>query len=152
MYRIIVVIDMAIKIRGCYKTIKVSGETENIFVTSKAIGRAANKGNDTLKEVELIDDITTVSESAFEDCTSLTTVTLPPSLKRIEQNAFIGCTALQKVVTSDSLDEVDCWLGNRGVAKLTLFNPSSDELVNYLKQGYAMDFHYKGESRGDHWA
>ena len=142
---------MAIKIRGSYKTINVSGETENVFVTSKAIGRA-NKGNDTLKEVELIDGIMTVCESAFEDCTSLTTVTLPPSLKRIEQNAFIGCTALQEIVIPDSLDEVDCWLGDRGVAKLTLSAPSSEELVKYMKQGYAMDFHYKGESRGDHWA
>ena len=57
---------------------------------------------------------------------------------------------LQKVVVPDSLDEVDCWFGN--VDKLTLINPSSDELVKDLKQGYAMDFHYKGESHGDHWA
>ena len=139
---------MAIKVRGCYKTINVSGETETIFVTSEVFG--GHKGDDTLKEVELREGITTVGVSAFEDSTFLSTVTFPHSLKRIERNAFLGCSALQKVVVPDSLDDVDCWFGN--VAKLTLINPSSDELVKDLKQGYAMDFHYKGESHGDHWA
>ena len=131
----------------------VNNETQiNIFNSEDDYIGNVYQGDDSLTEIEIRDNVIAIHNEAFMNCTSLTTVTLPSSLKRIEQNAFIGCTALQNVVTPDSLDEVDCWLGNRGVAKLTLFNPSSDELVNYLKQGYAMDFHYKGESRGDHWA
>ena len=149
MYREIVVIYMAIKIRGSYKTIKVSGETENIFVTNKAIGQS-NKGDDTLKEVELTDGIITICEGAFEDCTALTTVVIPKSVVAIEQNAFLGCKSLQGVIVS-GLEEVDCWFDGRGVAKLSLFEPSSGELVEYLKKGYRMDLHFKGNPRADHW-
>lgn len=131
----------------------VNNETETAIFKSEDdyIGNVY-QGDDSLTEIEIRDNVIAIGNEAFMNCTSLTTVTLPSSLKRIEQNAFIGCTALQEIVIPDSLDEVDCWLGDRGVAKLTLSNPSSDELVKYLKQGYVMDFHYKGESRGDHWA
>ena len=92
-----------------------------------------------------------IGASAFEKCTSLVSVTLPSSLKRIEWNSFVDCTALKEIILPVSLDEVDCWFDGKGVAKQTLFKPSSDELIKGLRNGYAMDFYYKGEFRSDHW-
>lgn len=43
---------MAIKVRGCYKTINVSGETETIFVTSEVFG--GHKGDDTFYAVIML--------------------------------------------------------------------------------------------------
>ena len=109
------------------------------------------EGDAELEEVELGEHITSVRSGAFQGCPSLTTVTIHDSLKRIDANAFAGCTALQKIVLPENLDEVDCWFDNRGVAKITLPNPSSAELVENLKKGYPMDFYYKGEFRDDYW-
>lgn len=109
-----------------------------------------NKRED-LKEVIVPEGITSIESDAFLDCSSLTTVTIPDSLHRIEFNAFIGCIALQKIVLPSSLNEIDCWFDGRGVAKMTTTNPSFDELIKHLREGYAIDFHYNGEFRSDHW-
>lgn len=108
------------------------------------------KGHNELEELKFSNGITQICSSAFEGCESLTTITFSESLKRIDVNAFAGCRSLQTIVLPPSLVEVDCWLEGRGVSKITLHNPSSDELIKYLKQGYAMDFYNKGEKRGDY--
>jgi hypothetical protein len=96
-------------------------------------------------------NIEIIRTGVFEDCTSLTTIKLCESLKRIDANAFAGCTALREVVVPDNLEEVDCWYDLRGVVRGTITNPSSEELAENLKKGYALDFYYKGEERPDHW-
>ena len=116
-----------------------------------SISADAWKGDAELEEVDLGENITQIHSGAFADCTSLTTVTFHDSLKRIDPNAFVGCMALQKIVFPENLDEVDCWFDARGVAKTTLSQPTSEALIENLKQGYPMDFYYKGEFRDDHW-
>lgn len=108
-------------------------------------------GDKEVEEVELLMNIETIRPFAFEDCTSLTTIKLCKSLKRIDANAFAGCTALREVVVPDNLEEVDCWFDLRRVSKTIITNPSSEELVENLKKGYAMDFYYKGDSRLNYW-
>ena len=107
------------------------------------------EGNAELEEVELGDYITSVTSGAFQDCTSLTTITFHESLHRIDANVFTSCTALQKIVLPPTLKEVDCWFDDRGVAKTTLSSPSSETIINYLKQGYPMDLYYQNEFRDD---
>ena len=109
------------------------------------------RGDKELEEAELGENITTVGAGVFEDCVSLKTFTFHESLKHIEANAFLGCTDLQEVIIPDTLEEVDCWYDERRVAKATLFNPTSEELVSNLQKGYAMDLYYKGENRDDFW-
>ena len=126
-------------------------ERELVFFRDSSIPTDAWKGDSELEEVELGKNITQVHSGAFADCTSLTTLIFHDSLKRIEPNAFVGCTALQKIILPENLDEVDCWFDARGVAKTTLSRPTSEALIENLKQGYPMDFYYKGEFRDDHW-
>lgn len=145
---------MALKITKDSKFIKwtlTNGEEHNVLINDNVISNRCYYKRENLKEVIVPEGITSIESEAFLDCTSLTTVTIPGSLHRIEFNAFIGCTALQKIILPSSLNEIDCWFDGRGVAKMTTSNPSSDELIKYLKEGYAIDFHYKGEYRSDHW-
>ena len=144
---------MGLKIDGSYNGIEVkysNAEASSILIKGDSIIEECFKGEKEFEEVTINDGVKIIGASAFENCTSLATISLPSSLKRIERNSFVGCTTLKKVILPASLNEVDCWLDG-GVAKLTLSNPSSDELINELRKGYAMNFHYMGESPNNHW-
>lgn len=104
----------------------------------------SHQGDTELELVEFSNAITQIGADSFRDCTSLSLTIFHESLHRIDFNAFAGCTALHKIIFPDSLEEVECWLDGRGVAKTTLYRPSSDELIKYLQQGYAMDLRYEG--------
>ena len=113
---------------------------------------AADWQDDELEIVDFKGVITQIGSDAFRDCTSLSLIIFHESLHRIDFNAFAGCTALHKIIFPDSLEEVECWLDGGGVTKTTLYRPSSDELIKYLQQGYAMNLRYNGEEADDHWA
>ena len=134
----------------CTKMIN-QDNSEYVMCQKSIITEGTWEGNTELEEVEFGDNITQIGAYAFENCTSLTTVTFHTSLKRIDPNAFAGCTALQKIVAPDTLEEVDCWLDGKRAVKLSLFNPSSEELIENLKKGYPMDLYYKGVFRDDYW-
>ena len=127
-------------------------EMECISFLNSIITAESCQGDVELEEAELGEDITEIGSGAFEGCTSLTTITFHESLHCIDFNAFANCTALQKIVFPKTLEEVVVRLDMRGVSEMSLFNPSSEELVENLKKGYAMDLVYKGEESGDHWA
>lgn len=126
-------------------------EMEVRLLKSNIVNSDAWRGDTELERLEFAMNIEIIRSGVFEDCTSLTSIKFCKSLKRIEANAFAGCTALREVVVPDSLDEVDCWSDLRRVSKTILNNPSSEELADNLKKGYAMDFYYKGEFRPDFW-
>ena len=126
-------------------------EMEVCLLKSSIVSSDAWRGDKELERLEFVMNIETIRTSVFEDCTSLTTIKLCDSLKRIDANAFWGCTALREVVVPESLEEVDCWFDLIGVSKTIFKNPSSEELADNLKKGYAMDFYYKGEIRRDFW-
>ena len=50
--------------------------------------------------------VTIVGRSAFYDCTSLTSVTIPAGVTNIENNAFSGCTSLTSVTFPDSVTSI----------------------------------------------
>ena len=50
--------------------------------------------------------VTGISDSAFEGCTSLTTVIMPESLQGIGEKAFYGCTSLSKIVIPESVQTI----------------------------------------------
>ena len=118
---------------------------------SSIVSSDAWRGDKDLERVDFIMNINTILTGVFDDCSSLTTIKLCESLKRIDANAFTGCTALREVVVPDNLEEVDCWTDLRGVSKTIINNPTSEQLAENLKKGYAMDFYYKGDSRPDYW-
>ena len=50
--------------------------------------------------------VTVISGRAFENCTGLTSVTIPKGVKRVLENVFFGCTKLAKVEIPDSITEI----------------------------------------------
>ena len=58
--------------------------------TVRTIGRFAFASNKHLREVILEDGVTRIMERAFENCTYLTVVTIPPSVTDMGYNVFLG--------------------------------------------------------------
>lgn len=74
-----------------------SGITEiDIPNNITSIGREAFK-NSSIVTVTGLEGVTQMRESAFNDCTKLTSITLPDKITEIVDNAFDGCSSLEKV-------------------------------------------------------
>ena len=133
--------------------VKRTSQEEMVVCSLKSsiVSSDAWRGDKELEKLEFAMNIETIRSGVFEDCTSLTSIRFCKSLKRIEANAFAGCTALCEVIVPESLEEVDCWFDLRRVSKTILKNPSSEELADNLKKGYAMDFYYEDDIRPDFW-
>ena len=52
-----------------------------------------NDGNEITQYI-IPEGVTTIGESAFRNCSGLTSITIPSSLINIESNAFTGCSSL----------------------------------------------------------
>ena len=50
--------------------------------------------------------VTSIGESAFDDCISLTSVTIPSSVTSIGKQAFAGCSSLTNVTIPDSVTSI----------------------------------------------
>ncbi|TEB07053.1 Listeria-Bacteroides repeat domain protein [Pelotomaculum schinkii] len=65
-----------------------------------SIGKDAFNNNSTITTVTLPDGLASIGSSAFRDCTGLTAVTIPNSVTSIGASAFRGCTGLTAVTIS----------------------------------------------------
>ena len=131
---------MALKIDKNIKLAKVDMYRywgEKTF-TTEADELSGFEQDEHLLEIDIPEGIEKIGECCFKDCKSLETVRIPASVKTIGRNAFIGCTALKKVVIDDSVEEIDVWLDDRKVSKVTLTTPF-DDLVDMLFKGYEME-------------
>lgn len=76
---------------------------EKIFISSGVTGTLTSGGGPALTDIVGLGDsqITYITERAFENCTSLTSVHIPKAMYCIDLGAFRGCTAMTSV-TIDS--------------------------------------------------
>ena len=56
----------------------------------------------SIKILNIEDGVTTITERAFYDCESLTSVTIPASMNTINEEAFGHCSALKELIIEDS--------------------------------------------------
>ena len=70
------------------------------------IGSSAFSNCDTLQSVSIPDTVTTISNSAFYGCSSLAEVTLEEGLVTIGNNAFQYCNQLRRIVIPDSVRSI----------------------------------------------
>ena len=70
------------------------------------IGQTAFSGCSSLTSVTIPNSVTTIGQSAFSGCSSLTSVIIPNSVTTIGIEAFSGCTNLQKVYIGNSVKTI----------------------------------------------
>ncbi len=80
------------------------------------------KWPDKKLSVTIPESVTSIGESAFEDCRGLTTITIPNSVESIGNSAFSGCSGLTTVTLSESLTSIgrNTFSGCSGLTTITL--------------------------------
>ena len=79
------------------------------------IGSSAFNSCSSLTSVTIPDSVTTIGSGAFEGCYCLTSVTIPDSVTTIGDYAFFDCNSLTSVTIPDSVTEIgydafeNCW-------------------------------------------
>lgn len=93
-----------------------------------SIGEEAFKNQSLLTSVEMFDNsITNIDSSAFENCTSLSNISLSLRLYAIGTSAFKGCTSLESVTLPISVQYIDAE-AFRNCAQLTSVNVEREAL------------------------
>lgn len=72
-------------------------KTVNIGYGVTSISQYAFYNRNSLTSVPIPSSVTSISNNAFEGCTGLTSITIPASVTSIGANAFKGCTSLTSV-------------------------------------------------------
>jgi hypothetical protein len=74
-----------------------------------------------------------IGESAFEDCTGLTSVIIPEGVTEIEWNAFEGCKSLTSVTIPASVTKIGPYAFQK-CAGLTIHAPAGSYAEQYAKK------------------
>lgn len=97
---------------GCTITY-VNPKTVNVIIPDTIrgvpvtkLGKTAFRGRSDIISVRLTNNITEIEDGAFQDCTALRTLILPPGLKKIPDNVCNGCTCLDNVVMPKHYTEI----------------------------------------------
>ena len=89
-------------------------------------GGGLGVANSVLKEIAIPNSVTTIGNSAFSYCTSLTSVTIGDSVTSIGDYAFSYCTSLTSITIPDSVTSIgksafsDC----HSLTSVTFVNPN----------------------------
>lgn len=68
----------------------------NSFVVDE-IGSLAFEGQSMLREILILDGVTTIGSQAFMGCSSIKEIVVPASVTSIGESAFSGCSLLEKI-------------------------------------------------------
>ena len=79
--------------------IKFNGEVTTI-------GSSAFYDCSSLTSITIPDSVTTIGERVFSGCSSLTSITIPNSVTTIENYTFSGCTSLTSITIPDSVTTI----------------------------------------------
>jgi hypothetical protein len=91
------------------KTLYLNGKLVTNLVIPNNVTTISNRAFQTctsLTSVTIPDSVTSIGDSAFSDCTGLESVTLPNSLTAIDADVFNGCTSLMNINISDNITSI----------------------------------------------
>lgn len=86
---------------------------------------------DSIKTLSLDSGVTSIGESAFENCTNLSSVTFPNSLLYIEDSAFEGCENLVSALLPGNLLRIGSWSFSNCTNLKSLRLPDSVRDIGY---------------------
>jgi len=91
-------------------------ETNTLFIGIKntvipnsvtSIGQSAFSNCSGLTSVNIPNSVTTIGDNAFSGCSGLTSVAIPNSVTSIWQSAFSGCSALETIIVEEGNSKYD---------------------------------------------
>lgn len=90
-----------------------------------SIGNSAFYNCTGLTSVTIPNSVASIGNSAFSDCTGLTSVTIPDSVTSIEYSTFSGCTSLTSMTIPESVTniEYDAFSNCINLTEITIYNP-----------------------------
>ena len=126
------------------KIVAYTGDEEVVVVPAMIAGhpivsieKGCFKGNESIREVYINDQITALNGDVFKDCVNLEKVHLSETLTKLTSAAFAGCKALAEINIPDCMEEVP-----RGLFK---DSPLTTLYIGRQVKKLAPDAFYKGE-------
>ncbi len=120
-----------------YYTVTGLGKTESnsILIHSeyngipvKAIASSAFRGLNWIRRIEVDEGVEIIESSAFENCSSLTVLTLPSTAK-VEPSALSGCTSLKTLTLNMNGKTLSDLFGSSGCPMLKTLTLTGDTAV-----------------------
>ena len=87
-------------------TLNISGKGAMKDYNSDDNPSPASQKKDSVKKVVIEDGVTSIGDSAFSYCSSLTNITIPDSVTSIGESAFSGCWDLTSITIPDSITTI----------------------------------------------
>ena len=106
-FKYIVLDDGAVEIisyHGEATDLTIPSEIDGMNVTS--IGDSAFYDCDSLESITIPDSVKSIGGQAFDSCSSLISITIPDSVKSIGNHAFSGCDSLTDITIPSSVAEI----------------------------------------------
>ena len=110
---------------GEYILIKYIGNNETITLPLTANGKdytVKMESTGKAKNVIIPNEMTKIDDSAFKNCTGLTSITIPDSVMSIGDSAFYNCCSLTSIAIPDSVTSIgdSAFEGCNGLTSITI--------------------------------
>lgn len=119
---------------GTYSPFYQNTDIKNAIICSgiTSIGAWAFEDCTSLESITIPDSVTSIGDFAFFDCTSLTNITIPDSVTLIGEAAFADCTSLTSITIPDGVIYIldDAFHGCSNLTSITI--PDSVDSIGMM--------------------